>query len=180
MSSPRRFCKQMEMYHDVTSGKQMRSLSTSSMDGQAPTTRMVTMAIINVTPNSALKRVVSYLGANSLNISRVHVDVVQGETESASNVTMLRVLLSPFEDDEGVVHRVEGMKEQLERDLPRVAKWVDAADLEMYNAAGDLSLLEVEAWNTLASAAHALGSPRRRRVSRGRGSRACCKCADAA
>ena len=84
MSSPRRFCKQMEMVHDVTSRGTDEVAVDIEHNWSGTDDSMVTMAIMNVTTNSALKRVVSYLGANSLNISRVHVDVVQGETEDAS------------------------------------------------------------------------------------------------
>jgi hypothetical protein len=96
-SSPRRFLKQAELYHQIMGTesvacnvetkwelKTFEKLAGLNNESQS----MITIAAPNVVPKPALKRIVQYINyVIGMDIKRVHVDVVDG------NVTMFRLVV---------------------------------------------------------------------------------------
>lgn len=166
-TSARRFCLQMTMCDEVSRGGGKSESVMTEVENEWAEVQgdsMITLALTHVLPLAALSRVSRFLSSQRVDICRVHMDVIAGQPD----VTILRVLTSPFKDPN--TNRVTSWSDLSADwagfDLARASKWVDDRVLEVFKQANaraarptDKSLLHAEATVALADLTHALLSP---------------------
>ena len=161
-SSPRRFCKQIELYHEIMKrGTDEVGIDIEKNWTNDPNKMMVTLAITNVLTNPALKRITSYCATKNLNIERTHLDLVNGPGDvdpsdllRSNTVSIFRILVSANGGTD-----MTKLESELQADLPMVAKWLDERSLDL---AGQYSLpsQQAELVIALCDLCHAVLAPK--------------------
>jgi len=149
-SSPRRFFKQMELFHKVhgTEGCAVSFEKFISDDVAATDDHRfwVDQAISNSLPKASLYYTALLLEQKGFEIQRTHLDVVQSND---GNVTMARILVSP--PKEGNWTEGSANWHQLANELIRI-RWLDDSSIEMaFNKDLKYSIADAEILNALAS-----------------------------
>ncbi len=119
---PRRFLKQMELYH-VVSGSEGMAVSIEASD-KSPSSYWIDIAVANSLPQVALENAAHLLFLHKFDISSAHLDVVKdGEN---GDVTLLRIMASPTSPDVIQENTFQIMKRELKR-----TKWLDPSTMEL-------------------------------------------------
>jgi len=174
-SSPRRFCKQVELYHKTMArGEDEIGLDVEENWGGSPKRTMVTIAMTNVMVMAAIRRLTDYMASKNLNIVRTHLDVLKGpltEEEAdlssgasspvrhedmlrSNNVAMFRILVEPSGDED-----MAETNKTIASDVSTVAKWMDDRSLALLQK-HQLSAREAELIIALSDLAHGVLAPK--------------------
>jgi glutamate dehydrogenase len=177
-TSARRFCLQMAMCDEIIKGGTYSEAMATEVENEWADVKgdsMVTLALTNVQPLAALSRVSKYLSSLRIDISRVQLDVIQGQPD----VTMLRILTTAFKDPHtGITTSWSDLSaDGAGYDLARASKWVDDRVLTVFKSnlqqksqkiktteisrvrSPEKSLIYTEATVALSDLTHALLSP---------------------
>jgi len=166
-SSPRRFCKQMELYQEImTRGTDEVGVDIEANWGGDENRTMITLACTNVLAMAAMKRMTQYFSSKGLNIVRTHLDTVKGEDDEeydssdllrSNTVSMFRILVEPT--DQTSAAELQELNTRLEEDLATVSKWSDDRALRLILEKG-LSAREADIVVALCDVAHAILAPK--------------------
>ncbi|GBG31440.1 NAD-specific glutamate dehydrogenase, putative [Hondaea fermentalgiana] len=179
-SSPRRFCKQVELYNKIMQdGEDQVGIDIEPNWNGVPHRTMITLAITNVLTMAAMKRISKYFASKNLNNVRTHLDLVRGPateeerkegmTTSAlcgdaqsllrsNTVSMIRILVEPHEQDAKDID-MDTLNARLVEDLPTVSKWIDDRALSLLGRYG-MSAREADIVLALCDLAHAILAPK--------------------
>ncbi|KAG9400911.1 hypothetical protein AC1031_009632 [Aphanomyces cochlioides] len=161
-SSPRRLASQIALFHrirgtegvafSVEHGWESKSEENKLSGGQIPQT-MVTLACANVLTKHMLQRAATYLGLKNLNVRRAHLDVIDDRKKGSGTVSMIRILVSPSEED----YRKNAPLDwkQIEYDL-RYLKWLDDKPLNIALAHKNVDIPHAEIIVTYAHMLHGI------------------------
>ncbi|RLO13646.1 hypothetical protein DYB28_006571 [Aphanomyces astaci] len=136
-SSPRRLATQIALFHrvrgtegvavSVEHGWESKSDENKLSGGKVPQT-MITLAASNVLTKHLLQRAATYLGLKDLNVRRAHLDVIDDRKKGSGTVSMIRILVSPSEEDFRKNTQLDW--KQIEYDL-RYLKWLDDKPIDI-------------------------------------------------
>jgi len=176
-SSPRRLCRQVALYHKtMEEGEDEVGIEIEpNWNGNSEQT-MLTMAITNVLPIAAMRRILEFFASNHLSVIRVHLDIIDGPTSEdertrgatetskgpfsvySNRVAMFRILVEPYASDDPIAH-MEDLNKRLIDELPTVSKWIDDRALN-FMVHQRLSSREAELTIALCDLAHAILAPK--------------------
>ncbi|KAF0687443.1 Aste57867_20807 [Aphanomyces stellatus] len=161
-SSPRRLANQIALFHRVRGtegvafavehGWESKNEENKLSGGQVPQT-MITLACANVLTKHMLQRAATYLGLKNLNVRRAHLDVLDDRKNGSGTVSMIRILVSPSEEDFRKNTPLDW--KQIEYDL-RYLKWLDDKPLNIALAHKHVDIPHAEIIVTYAHMLHGI------------------------
>ncbi|EQC28841.1 hypothetical protein SDRG_13354 [Saprolegnia diclina VS20] len=161
-SNPRRLASQIALFNrvrgtegvvvDVEHGWEHKDKENKLAGGQVPQT-MLTMACSNVLTKHTLQRAATYLSLKNLNIRRAHLDVVDDRKSGNGTVSMVRILVSPSEEDHRANVKLDW--KEIAADL-KYLKWLDDRPLNMALKHKNVSISHAEIITTYAHMLHGM------------------------
>ncbi|OQR89545.1 NAD-specific glutamate dehydrogenase, partial [Thraustotheca clavata] len=161
-SNPRRLANQIALFNrvrgtegvavDVEHGWEHKDKENKLAGGQLPQT-MLTMACANVLTKHTLQRAATYLALKNLNVRRAHLDVVDDRKSGNGTVSMIRILVSPSEEDHRANVKLDW--KEIASDL-KYLKWLDDRPLNMALKHKNITISHAEIITTYAHMLHGM------------------------